>query len=1033
MEGYNMKRHFFILTLIIMVMAPAILLYADDTSIYGSGSISVEPNILIIFDTSGSMSTEDVPSEYYNPSTTYSGPYTTNKVYQLYDRRWYSFISDVDNISCTAIKDTLKTEGLTRARIYSSTACGGYSRSLYLGNYRNYETGEGSVKNSRIDVAKAVIANLIQDTEDVKFGLMRFNYKQGGRVVKAIQSVTGNETYKTELVAAVNGLPASGYTPLAETLAEAGLYYAGDKSWFNEKGDYTDDLLTTSDTYVSPMDYRCQKNYIILMTDGDPTEDNDWKLKDGLYINGDKIGDYDNDGNSGDSTSDYSSDYLDDVAQYLYTNDCNPGLGTGDISFERQNIITYTIGFQTDQQLLEDTAQNGGGSYYNTSSISGLSEAFTSILSKIKEVNASYVSPVIPVSNMNQTYAGNDLYLGFFMPGEKGRWSGNVKKFGLGSDGEILDADGVAATNTNGKIKDNARSYWSDIADGPDVTEGGLGEVLQGNSSRTLYTYLGTNADLTDTTNLFSTSNSDLTFTELGVTDNIKKDTVITDIIALESDWKMGDVLHSQPVVVGYDTDNDGFSNESYIFVGTNRGPMHAFKDSDGSEVWGFIPREQLSRLQLLSDNIDDHDYYVDAPPIVYDDGTNKTLFFGERRGGHNYYALDITNPAVPTFKYTVGQDILALADSNIDGDVDGTDANLGQSWSSPSVHKIKTGTTTSESVFLIAGGYDEKQDEDAPVGNDTKGKAVFTIDITDGSLSALNFNAVNSGMTHCITDATGFDSDEDTYTDRVYAGDLNGNMWAFEDEDVDATDSIIGGDGTWTGRKLFSAGGRKIFYSPDILLEEGEDMIFFGTGDRADPEETGVVNRIYAIRNNWENATTFTTLTESDLVNVTDNLIQLGTDIQKEATAVSLENSRGWFFELENPGEKIISSVIVYNGVLYFTTYEPEPADAPDLVDPCAQAGGLGISRFYAVDYLTGGAVQDYDESTDETDGEGKTVTYGKRDRSKVIGSSIASSPVVAVFASGAVIYVGVEGGIETIDPVEDLSMNRFYWRQAL
>ena len=54
-----MKRHFFILTLIIMVMAPAILLYADDTSIYGSGSISVEPNILIIFDTSGSMSDGD--------------------------------------------------------------------------------------------------------------------------------------------------------------------------------------------------------------------------------------------------------------------------------------------------------------------------------------------------------------------------------------------------------------------------------------------------------------------------------------------------------------------------------------------------------------------------------------------------------------------------------------------------------------------------------------------------------------------------------------------------------------------------------------------------------------------------------------------------------------------------------------------------------------------------------------------------------------------------------------------------------------
>jgi Tfp pilus tip-associated adhesin PilY1 len=143
------------------------------------------------------------------------------------------------------------------------------------------------------------------------------------------------------------------------------------------------------------------------------------------------------------------------------------------------------------------------------------------------------------------------------------------------------------------------------------------------------------------------------------------------------------------------------------------------------------------------------------------------------------------------------------------------------------------------------------------------------------------------------------------------------------------------------------------------------------------------------------------------------------------------LDSSRGWFFELENPGEKIISSVIVYNGVLYFTTYEPE-SDTTDFdADPCASVSGLGTARFYAVDYLTGGAVADYSEVT-EIDADGNTVVHGKQDRSKVIGSSIASSPVIAVFPSGAVIYVGVEGGIETIQPVEDLSMYHFYWRQT-
>jgi type IV pilus assembly protein PilY1 len=215
----------------------------------------------------------------------------------------------------------------------------------------------------------------------------------------------------------------------------------------------------------------------------------------------------------------------------------------------------------------------------------------------------------------------------------------------------------------------------------------------------------------------------------------------------------------------------------------------------------------------------------------------------------------------------------------------------------------------------------------------------------------------------------------------------------------------------------------RKIFYSPDAVLEDGEDMIFFGTGDRADPEETGVVNRIYAIRNDWEDSSTFTTLTEDDLVDVTDNLIQVGTDEEQATVEEDLENSRGWFFKLENPGEKIISSVIVYNKVLYFTTYEPEDeTDVDD--DPCDETSGYGTARFYAVDYENGSAVADYDETT--------TGTYTTSDRSMVIGSSIASSPALAIFSSGAVIYVGIEGGIETIEAIEDLSMNHFYWQQA-
>ena len=1039
-----MKKAISILIITVVCAALALPAYADDTSIYGTGTISVEPNILIIFDTSGSMATEDVPGEYYDPASTYSGSYTANAVYRRTWSWWTGtsytlFASDVALIVCPDANDALLNDGTVTEAVLDSSGgyeCGGTDKQLYLGNWLNYDASTSGTMRSRTEVAKEVITNLIQTTEDVRFGLMRFNNNQGGRVIKPIQSVTGDETFRSELISAVNNLPASGMTPLSETLAEAGLYFAGKQSWFNSSGSYSDDVLTSSSTYTSPMEYRCQKNYIILMTDGEPTSDNDSKLASGSYINGDTIGDYDNDGNAADSTSYSSSDFLDDVAKYLYDNDCNPSLGTGDLSFEKQNIITYTIGFQSDQQLLQDTATNGGGKYYTANSISGLAEAFQSILNEIMEVNAVFVSPVVPVSRMNKTYAGNSLYVGFFKPQQDGRWDGNIKKYGLTDGGVILDANGVEATNSDGSIKDNAQSYWSSEADGPNVIKGGVGSVLLDNTSRTLYTYLGTQSDLTHSDNLFSTSNTLLTPTVMGVSSTTERNSVIDDIIGLTSDWKMGDVLHSQPVVSHYDTNSDGTLDKTYFFVGTNGGMVHAFDDSNGSEAWGFVPLPHLSRLQLLSDSTTNHDYFVDGSPIIYEGTSDKILFMGERRGGTNYYALDLTNPTVPLFKYSIGQTVLSSIDSDSSGSADGADAYLGQSWATPTVQTIKTGTSSSEDVFLMVGGYDSNQDLDTPAAADTVGRAVFTIDVTDGSVSALNFNgATISGMTNCITDAMGFDANGDGYTNRVYAGDLAGNMWAFEDDDTDLTDSSIGGDGTWSARKLFSAGAldgvqRKIFYAPDAVVETGEDMIFFGTGDRADPDETSVVNRIYAVRNNWEDISTFTTLTENDLVDVTEDLIQMGTDAEKQATQAALDASRGWYFDLEHTGEKIISSVIVYNGVLYFTTYTPSSSGSTS-TDPCESISGRGVARFYAVDYQTGASVINYSSET-EVDGEGNEVEYGKKDRDKIISDSLVSSPVIAILKEGAVLFLGVEGGIEREDPIEELTMHHFYWRQA-
>jgi type IV pilus assembly protein PilY1 len=285
--------------------------------------------------------------------------------------------------------------------------------------------------------------------------------------------------------------------------------------------------------------------------------------------------------------------------------------------------------------------------------------------------------------------------------------------------------------------------------------------------------------------------------------------------------------------------------------------------------------------------------------------------------------------------------------------------------------------------------------------------------------------------MTHSIVDVSGFDSNADSYMNRVYAGDLGGNIFAFEDDD---------GDGTWSKRKLFSASAidgvqRKIFYAPDAAAKiyEGSvgEIIFFGTGDRADPGETGVVNRLYAIKNDWEDSGTFTTLTESDLVDVTADLIQMGTEAQKAAVAEALANAKGWYIRLENLGEKMTASPTLFAGVVYFTTYTPEPLGGVDPEDACGANTASGTARLYAVNYLTGAAVHDYSE-VEETDAEGAVVDYGKKDRSKIIGGAIPSAPIIAVLESGPKMYIGVEGGVAPEDVVATTDMNIFYWRQV-
>lgn len=787
------------------------------------------------------------------------------------------------------------------------------------------------------------------------------------------------------------------------------------------------------------------------MTDGESTHDQDSRLyqKNG-YINGRTIGDYDGDGNETGAYAQDGSDYVDDVAAFLFENDLMPQMGVGDSQFEKQHIITHTIGFRHSHRLLQETAKNGGGRYFTVGSTDGLARAFDIILSSAASDANTFAAPSIPVSRANGIYAGDYIYIALFKPGEStGRWRGNLKKYQVDPYGRLLDKNNRLAADKDGFFVVNAQSFWSDVADGPVVDIGGAGALLMVHPSRNLYTYLsGEEKNLTAGTNAFSIDNKDnIPLATLGVTSDDERQAIINDIHGIGKEWVMGDILHSEPVVVPYDTNGDNLLDEdddALVFVGTNGGVMHAFLDRNGQEKWGFIPPHHLARLPRLVEDDTIHDYFVDGPPVVVNHGDGhsekKMLIFGDRRGGSTYTALDITSFDEPLWQYAISEDILG----------EGVE-KLGQSWGRPQLATIATSSNTTCQVLLLPGGYDTNQDAMVPVDRDTKGRAAFSVELESGRLGPFKFynDGDGSDMTHCIVDLVGIDSDGDGIVNSIYAPDLNGNMFAFTDDDT---------DGAWRKMRLFSASSegmqRKIFSAPDVVRIIGDpvpddesdetkvgEMIYFGTGDRVHPKEREVKNRFYAVKNFWWDSERFNTITDNNggggdnaLHDATPNLIVQGTEQEKAAASEEIEKSMGWFIDLEADGEKVVSSPVVYNRTVYFTTFVPPAMPGLDTEQMCRRDGGdTGSARLYGVDYKDGRAVHDEWSDVVELDPEtGEEIkTGGKADRFVEIGRSIPSAPVIAIRDGMAMLYVSMAGKLVAIAPHDAPEMNMYYWRE--
>ena len=1104
----------------------------DDTDIFTGGEINVPPNVLIILDTSGSMADTIRTQTTYDPSHTYSGSYVSNGIYyrdsgwhkwqvcrEWAERRVCFFIFCWDEgycadyhhillseIICPSAQSSLSTVGYWTGHIDEDTldcptSDPGTYRQLATGNYLNWSTSSQYIDESKEDIAKRAIKTLLDSISEgsVRFGLMRFRgnglatslssdkQNRGGYIVAPIGKShaeiktavdnqemwygSGSNPYSSR------GPTTSGGTPLAETLAEAGLYFAGKQSWANTEGQEgyptTENGLGSDGVYTSPIQWRCQKNYIIVVTDGMPMVDdgsgNDPNIfTRANYINNQSIDDYyqTSDGMISEGGSSYKS-YMPATAKFLANVDLidttEPdsvyGDSWNDPSFPPQTVHTFAIGFggECDATYLQRVTNNdhGKGGYYLANDAASLQSALSGIVGSILSSNGNFVAPVVPVNKMNGVYSGNSVYLGLFRPTEGGEWKGNLKKFGFSNDGELLDKSGNVADFDSGSYPSSCWDY--SLNDGVDVDEGGAGEQLLHQSIRNFYSYQGLNSDLTASSNQFNVTNTALTANTMG----LAADTSAADIADLihyiradgdytpltgdkKREWVLGDILHSRPAVL-----RDG--NKNVIFVGANDGFLHCFADDEGTtyddlsddsvtEEWCFVPWDQISRLHLLR-STRGHEHFVDGTPVLHRAGNNLYLTFGLRRGGNRYYTLNVgsydgnnvyipNGYKTPKWEWEIAPYILA------------PDCILGQSWCTPRARKIKT-ATGAVSVLILTGGYDaENQDLNSPAETDTYGRAIYAVNANDGTLSSLlKFTPSNlTSLTHSIVDLVSYDSNDDGCDDKIYAGDMGGNVFAFK-ADLDT--------GIWSGRKFFQApdGLYKFFYAPDVVREgyqymvAGEnlysiyDLVYIGTGDRAHPNETSTVNRFYCIKNRDDS----TVLTESSSGFMDVTTYASAYNNPNKLNFLKSSSCDGWYFRLGyelgsqvRSGEKVVSSPLVFGGMVFFTTFVPVVTSSDE--DLCGMSG-VGEGRLYAVDYLTGEAIEElnfYKGNDVMEDGE-VTVVIDERDRSMSLGSGIPTAPTLAVTSSGPVLLVGTSDGVQIIPIPLGFHATKYFWLQEI
>jgi type IV pilus assembly protein PilY1 len=901
-------------------------------------SSRVDPNVMLLIDNSGSMNNV-IWHEDYDPSTKPQTEYTpSNDWVYRYGNNWYYIYNSNDYILSNIYRSNewyyfgyYNGSNISTIKLKLPDPVGGRS-SRYNGHYLKWmlstltggndtDLTNNTLPNEyRMEVARSVANSIVTDVSDVRFGISKFYNEQGGTVVAECG------TSDTVLGNAIDNLFAETWTPLAETHYEITRYFRGMKGiWGNQPN------------FNSPIQYRCQKNFTIIITDGAPTRDEfENKLRniqDDTIANIAKtLPDWNGDG---------SSFYLDDIAEFAWQLDMkqggndNAGVSFDSEEFKQQNMYTYTIGFALDHPLLSATAAAGNGQYYTANNADQLTTVLKSALADISDKVLSSAA-----STSNQGTLTEDT-ISIFPEYNSQYWSGDLSAY-------RYDVDPTSATYLQ-KIP-----VWSSAAE----------KIPAWSSRRIIYNRGGEGRafrwDALDSAEQVLLENNEAILNYIRG-DRSGEGNGANDFRERRS--VLGDIVYSAPKYVGppafryldslennaYSTFKTTYENRApMVYVGANDGMLHAFDANTGVERFAFIPSSLLGRLPLLAKQTYEHRFYVDGSPTVVDAYVNNSwksvLVSGLRRGGQSIFALDVTNSA-------------NFTEANADGIFmwEFTHPDLGYTYSQPSIVKLSTGAWAA----VFGNGYNNT-DPTFDTEVSTSGNAVlFIVDLATGNLikkidTEVGFSDDPTGgeRPNGLATVNPVDIDNDEVVDYVYAGDLFGNLWKF---DLTSTN-----DNQWDvaykqgqsklplftachGETCTASNHQPITVKPTVNRHpRGGMMVYFGTGKYLETEDktaaSSATQSFYAV---WDkNAGDRSDIVTSRSLLRGQHVVYEGVETYGDSsytlrtTSKNIPNwstHRGWYIDLPTARERSVRNPILRNGKIIFTTLIPLIQE-----DPC-------------------------------------------------------------------------------------------------